>query len=765
MNTALAQLRSGFPDGTARVGGPSCVTPMRGKPPLDMGMAHSGRLLHSPVSSPQFDVCAHGLAEERSGGIASTSFSFDSTVRIRGGGIRPKLGRITPAKLAAISELLHMPLKMVETLVDKNPRLVSVEPEELRQRMQDLSRALGLKPREVTNMVSKQPMLLFGSRPRVSRSGVGSRSLRRNDSSSLESSHTGGSGRTTAAASSNTKVFTNGRPQGISPSSNSLNALRNCSGRLLSTPSDSIPSHVDDHSSDSDPACAIQPGEAVQNQARYLAQELKVSEKEIFSWAVTAPSILRRNPDVIVQRVRRFAEMYGLDIVPTGRLVCAAPQHFTDSYACIERRLEALCTLTGKDRRAITKMLRKQPDLVCVSSRILVNKTKVLQAILEKKLSHVVKLVLVCPALLHTDLTHVQSIYKWLPNALGKEKGFVYAMVCRNPSLLMDSPTHYISRLNSLYKAFFRCSEWEAEWKKLSPAKLADCLSGTCATFARLDYLVARQAEGEAVMSLEEVLIKTRQSFDTQFPDFSPLLAQHQRAASSASTSPTVSGMPTVVPPSTALLTGPGGLRPAGMSMKQWQHFKRRYRTQQQQKQKQKLHLQKWQDHSNQLDSILYNESWQKGGPRGSGQQQSYQGQYDEYNQQYDRQYDQQYDQQYGQQYGQHDELQEGGEHFWSNSEQGVSASVSAPNGSPQANGRMQVQGPVNGYSVQPLSNGSKVGEVRSELGSKVSKVESEVLGSNVSQVCSELGEQPSRSEVEVQIDGGALAPLVRTAS
>mmetsp|Transcript_17275 Transcript_17275/g.37266 ORF Transcript_17275/g.37266 Transcript_17275/m.37266 type:complete len:817 (+) Transcript_17275:245-2695(+) len=346
-------------------------------------------------------------------------------------------GPMNPARLAALSQLLRMPLKMVERLLERNPRLLQITPDGLQLQLEQLSRELRLPQRTITAMFCKQPGLL---------------------------AHT--------------------------------------------------------------------PAADVRIRAEALASELRVPPADVVQWARRIPVVLRRHPSVVRRRLKRLAELYGVEVKAMAQMASEAPQYLTDSYTSIQSRLQAMCKMLHRPQRLVVRMLQRQPDLVFISPRVLANKLKVLQAILNKDHRHIVTLVMRTPKLLRSPLDAVRATFKGLPGLMGLQEGVVYAMACHEPALLLEPLPALTQRLRRIRRATQASSTWAQEWKKMNPAQLADCLLVTNVTYQRLDFLAA-QKQGPS-LGLRDALMMARTDFAKRWPEFEVKLQQQAAAAAAA---------------------------------------------------------------------------------------------------------------------------------------------------------------------------------------------------------------------------------------
>ncbi|GFR43885.1 hypothetical protein Agub_g5014 [Astrephomene gubernaculifera] len=75
---------------------------------------------------------------------------------------KPHAGRVTPAKLAALSHLLRLPITRVEELLQRSPAAVrQMEPQHVAQRLRGICSALGVTPKQATFMTTKQPAYML----------------------------------------------------------------------------------------------------------------------------------------------------------------------------------------------------------------------------------------------------------------------------------------------------------------------------------------------------------------------------------------------------------------------------------------------------------------------------------------------------------------------------------------------------------------------------------------------------------------------------
>jgi len=305
--------------------------------------------------------------------------------------------------------------------------------------------------------------------------------------------------------------------------------------------------------SDHDARCALaqepelivssQPG-ALQAAAAKLASALGVAPSDVASAAAAVPSILRRDPATVSTRLKAVSQTMGAaPLKAVLRAAAAAPQLLTVSPRCLGVRLKLAAAVFRKPPRLVVRavMLRSPhhpfgcADLLFMSPRILVNKLRVLQAIIDKETRHIAALALACPQLLRCDLDSLQETYRALPQLTGLSEGHAYAMVCHSPELLLEDAMTVTARMRTLWRAMSACTAWAQQWQKLSPAQAADCLNATRATYTRLEFLATSQQAGS--IGLHQALCMAKSDFVARFPAYSeaaPVLLKQAEAQGNA---------------------------------------------------------------------------------------------------------------------------------------------------------------------------------------------------------------------------------------
>lgn len=316
--------------------------------------------------------------------------------------------RVTPAKLAALSAALHMPVKQIQDLVLQQPELLEPEPEELQLIMARLGQELGMGPHDVRVLLVRYPRLALQTEPAQ-----------------------------------------------------------------------------------------------LKQSAQALAAAMGIKLEEVLHAAGSVPSILKREPGALALRLKRTAEVLGM-VQPAKmlRVASEAPQFLTEPPSGVEKRLERACLVLRKPRRLVARAVVSggQPDLLFMSPRILANKLRAIQAILDKQARHVHTIALACPSLLRADLDRVRATFEALPQLTGLTEGHAYAMVCHAPGLILEPVEKVAGRARFLRRAVAAVPSWGQQWARFSPALVADCLTRSRATYARVEYLLASQKVGAGML-------------------------------------------------------------------------------------------------------------------------------------------------------------------------------------------------------------------------------------------------------------------------
>lgn len=117
---------------------------------------------------------------------------------------------------------------------------------------------------------------------------------------------------------------------------------------------------------------------------KLLANRLAVPECAVTKAASCVPSLLQREPEVMVRKVAQRATLLDADCLQALHAISRAPELLSHSPGVIRKRLSAINLITRAAPRLICRMVCAQPDVVFLSPRIINNKIKVLMAILSK---------------------------------------------------------------------------------------------------------------------------------------------------------------------------------------------------------------------------------------------------------------------------------------------------------------------------------------------------------------------------------------------
>jgi hypothetical protein len=184
------------------------------------------------------------------------------------------------------------------------------------------------------------------------------------------------------------------------------------------------------------------PPQQLASRAAALAQLLKTQPKAVLAAAGSAPSLLHRDPAVLgTHLLRMSAALGGLTAPDMLQLAAGAPQFLTASPAAVSKRLAEASTTLRRPPHLVVRALFRQPDLLFLSPRILANKVRVLQRILNRPKRLVTPLVLACPALLRSDMDGVRAAYSVLPAIARRDADFAFAMV-RGSKGMSDVDAH-----------------------------------------------------------------------------------------------------------------------------------------------------------------------------------------------------------------------------------------------------------------------------------------------------------------------------------
>lgn len=102
---------------------------------------------------------------------------------------------------------------------------------------------------------------------------------------------------------------------------------------------------------------------------------------------------------------------------------------------------------------------------------------QVLMAILGKDRRAVSTLIAKCPQLLRCDLSRLRRTHEALRAAVGRGDGFAFAMLAHNPRLLFAAPGDTAGRVARLRRCCGLAAGWEREWQALKPNVLEELLN------------------------------------------------------------------------------------------------------------------------------------------------------------------------------------------------------------------------------------------------------------------------------------------------
>ncbi len=262
----------------------------------------------------------------------------------------------------------------------------------------------------------------------------------------------------------------------------------------------------------------LTPLEEVERSIQQLAASLGVQPGSVVRWSATTPSVLKRSSDILQARVARLAELWSTSERAALAIAQQEAQYLTDSLPSIQRRSTALRQILMLPRASLPRLLAKQPDALFMSPRIMNNKLKVLMAILGRDRVAAGLVIAKAPGLLRCNLTAARANYEALQALLGRQEGYVFAMMCHQPRLLLERGDALQQRALRLKGLAGACEPWQREWQQLRPPQTEECLARGASRLERLEYLVACGRQG--AHGLEEALCMPSAAFAQQHPDF-----------------------------------------------------------------------------------------------------------------------------------------------------------------------------------------------------------------------------------------------------
>ncbi|GIL98517.1 hypothetical protein Vretimale_3887 [Volvox reticuliferus] len=317
---------------------------------------------------------------------------------------KPSAGRITPLKLARLSEVLRLPVMRVETILQRSPAAVHhMEPEHVAHRLKELCLALYILPKQAAFMVSKQPAY------------------------------------------------------------------------MLLTPLSEIRAKI-----------------------QQLSDTLGVPAVAVLRTALTVPSILRRSTAFTERRVRAYSTLLRCTPLDVLHIMARGPEYMSDTPSSVRQRMTALGYVLRRPQCTIAAMLQARPDLAFMSGKVMNTKVNGLMCIMDKQKHHVVTLVVKLPALLRCNLDSVRHAFGGLQDLLQKREGFVYAMVCHAPSLLLLTPRSLHQRCTALQRCLEASPEWREQFTQLRPPGVAQLVLNRRSSLSVMMYLTQQRRGGTA---------------------------------------------------------------------------------------------------------------------------------------------------------------------------------------------------------------------------------------------------------------------------
>ncbi|GLI58617.1 hypothetical protein VaNZ11_000352 [Volvox africanus] len=313
-------------------------------------------------------------------------------------------GRITPLKLARLSEVLRLPVMRVETILQRSPAAVRhMEPEHVAHRLKELCLALYILPKQAAFMVSKQPAY------------------------------------------------------------------------MLLTPLSEIHAKI-----------------------QQLSNTLGVPPTAVLRTALTVPSILRRSTAFTERRVKAYSTLLRCTPLDVLHIMARGPEYLSDTPSSVRQRMTALGYVLRRPQCTIVAMLQARPDLAFMSGKVMNTKVNGLMCIMDKQKHHVVTLAVKLPALLRCNLDNVRHAFGGLQELLQKREGFVYAMICHAPRLLLLTPRSLHQRCAALQRCLATSPEWREQFTQLRPPGVAQLVLNRRGSLSAMMYLTQRRRAGTA---------------------------------------------------------------------------------------------------------------------------------------------------------------------------------------------------------------------------------------------------------------------------
>ncbi len=245
------------------------------------------------------------------------------------------------------------------------------------------------------------------------------------------------------------------------------------------------------------PGCMLlTPIPQLKEKLREVAAALQVPEGAVLRAALTIPSILCRSTDTVKRRVVAYAQLLKCSPLDVLHIMARGPEYLTDTPSSVRARMTALGCVIGRPRCTIAAMLQARPDLVCMSAKVMNTKVNGLMSILDKHKRHVVTLIVKCPELLRCDLNRTRAVFQGLQAALLKREGFVYAMTCHAPQLLLLSPRVMHQRCIALRRCLAASEGWQQQFAQLRPPSVARLLLNRRQSLSAMVFLAERRQAG-----------------------------------------------------------------------------------------------------------------------------------------------------------------------------------------------------------------------------------------------------------------------------
>lgn len=260
-----------------------------------------------------------------------------------------------------------------------------------------------------------------------------------------------------------------------------------------------------------------------------FSQCLQLPRSDISKFWAVCPSATKREASAVHSRIHRVCSLFGWDHRDGLRIIASAPEFLTASYKGLEKRSLALASVLQIPLRRVSAMLRKQPDLLFMSPRIMQNKVRVLSSIFDRPYHEVVMLVVKAPKLLRSDMDKIRCRHEQMQKSFGRTADFAFCMISRHPRMLYHSAASLTKKAKCIKHVLISHNGWMHEWHAMSPEACQECISATLVSYRRLEYIIATGQEH--TVTLHHVLTNPLFQFCRQFPDYTHWLRNRMYTA------------------------------------------------------------------------------------------------------------------------------------------------------------------------------------------------------------------------------------------